>query len=496
VKRVTSRNCRPAAVKDIPIREPGLFRSELIEACSAGERIISCFGLSENGGVRIIAVTARDEFSSIHLSSTLVFNGASYESCAADIPAMHIYEREIYEQFGILPLNHPWLKPVRYPHDRADKNAVMENYPFYTMEGEQLHEVGVGPVHAGVIEPGHFRFMCDGETVHHLEIQLGYQHRGVSSLMLQGDIRSKSTLAESLCGDTAIGHTSAYAQALEYLAGADISRRAAAIRAIALELERIGIHLGDLSALAGDIAYLSGNAVFGALRTYVINTSQALCGNRFGRGLIRPGGVLFDIDAALNEQIHATLRDVAVRTDDMANALFADPGVLARFEKTGTVDTATARSIGMTGPAARASMIRSDVRADHPYGMYNFYPVFPRIMNSGDVFARAYVRYLEIQQSIDLILEILDSLPDDDGLMIPVETFQPGMIVVSMCEGWRGEIVHAVMTGDNGSIRRYYIKDPSLHNWMGLALAVRGNGISDFPVCNKSFNLSYCGNDL
>ena len=288
MKRVTSRNCKPFAVRDIPMRDEDHFRDELLGVHSRNERILCCFGARESGAVRIFVVYSDDANSSLNVSSMSVSEGGSFQSLTPQIPLMHIYERELFESFGIFPENHPWLKPVRYAHDRADKKSVIENYPFFRMDGEQVHEVAVGPVHAGVIEPGHFRFMCDGENIHHLEIQLGYQHRGIEKLLLKGDITSKSVLAESICGDAVVGHTTAYAGAIEALAEADISRRAQAVRGIMLELERIGIHLGDLSAISGDMAYLSGNAIFGALRTYVINTSQSICGNRFGRGIIRP----------------------------------------------------------------------------------------------------------------------------------------------------------------------------------------------------------------
>ena len=495
MKRVTSHNCKPVALSSVPMRDTDRFREELLNACSHGERIICCFGRKEDGAVRIYAVCSDDANSRLHITSMAVSEGGAFPSLTNEIPAMHVYERELFENFGITPENHPWLKPLRYPHDRDNKNSIIETYPFYKMQGEQVHEVAVGPVHAGVIEPGHFRFMCDGENIHHLEIQLGYQHRGAVSLLMKGEIAAKSALVESICGDSVIGHTSAYVGALEALADIDVSRRAQAIRGIMLELERIGIHLGDLSAISGDIAYLSGNAIFGALRTYVINTSQAICGNRFGKGIVRPGGVLFDIDDALAAQIRATLEDVARRTDEMANAMFSDPGVLSRIEKTGVVDAETARAIGMTGPAARASSLKMDVRADHPFGIYKFFPVFPRAMRTCDVFARAYMRYIEIQQSIDLVLEILDSFPEPDDLMTPMKPLAGDSLVVSICEGWRGEIVHALMTDADGRPAAYYIKDPSMHNWTALALSVRGNGISDFPLCNKSFNLSYCGND-
>lgn len=496
MKRVTSRNGRPLPLAQIPELSFPEFRTEILDGVSHGERVLLYFGLRDRGRIKVYSVLANDDNSSLHSLSSSVAEGESFDSLANDIPSLHIFEREIFEEFGILPEGHPWLKPVRYPHNRANKREKTENYPFFSMEGDEIHEVAVGPVHAGIIEPGHFRFMCDGENLHHLEIQLGYQHRGVEEMFLQGNILLKTVLAESIAGDTVIGHAYAYARSMEGLCGIEIPRRAMAIRGIALELERIGIHLGDLSAISGDIAYLSGNALFGAMRTLIINTSQSLCGNRFGRGLIVPGGVHFNIDDTLSDKMRNTLTEVLERTELSCDALFSDPGVLSRLEKTGIVDSASAKALGLTGPVARASGLRHDTRADHPFGIYRYFPVYARMMKGGDVFSRAYMRYLEIQQSIDLIIEILDSLPEGDDLITPLNTMKPDSMIISLVEGWRGEIAHCAITDAAGNIIRYKIKDPSLHNWRGLALAVRGNGISDFPVCNKSFNLSYCGFDL
>jgi Ni,Fe-hydrogenase III large subunit len=496
VKRVTSRNGRLLPLADIPELTINEFRDEILDGFNHGERVILFFGTAFGHNVKLTAVSANDAHSSLHLSSTIIGSNGSYESLTNDIPYLHIFEREIFEEFGITPVNHPWLKPVRYSHTRYNCENKISNYPFFIMSGDEIHEVGVGPVHAGVIEPGHFRFMCDGENIHHLEIQLGYQHRGVEELFLNNDIRQQASLAESVAGDTVIGHIIAWASAVESLADISISRRAEAVRCIALELERIGIHIGDLSAISNDIGYLSGNAIFGALRTVVINTTQALCGNRFGRGLIRCGGVAFDIDDSFASQIRSTLNEVAERVTLMSDAFFSDPGVLSRLEKTGVVDNKTANTLGLSGPAARASAIRRDVRADHPFASYKNFPVYARTMEGGDVFSRAYIRYIEIQQSIDLIIEILDNFPDESSVIEPEDIVTPNALVVSMTEGWRGEIVHCAMTGDDGSVIRYKIKDPSLHNWNALAMSVRRNGISDFPLCNKSFNLSYCGFDL
>jgi len=365
------------------------------------------------------------------------------------------------------------------------------------MNGEEVHEVGVGPVHAGIIEPGHFRFSCHGERIYHLEIELGFQHRGIKDLFIKNKHNPLYLLklAESIAGDTVIGHAGTFARAMESLAGLNVSRQAMIIRTIALELERIGIHLGDLAALSNDVAYLTGNSVLSALRTKVINTTMTICGNRFGRGLISLGGVNNDIDLDLKDKIYNTINKLEDEFNLAAEVLFSSASVLARFEKAGTVLKETAQEIGMVGPAARASGIAIDVRSDHPYGGFSYFPVHKLTLNSGDVFARAYIRYIEITQSIRIIKEQLAALGEGE-LSRLLGKLQPESFVISLAEGWRGEISHAVITDGNGLLKRYKIKDPSFNNWLALALAVRKNGISDFPMCNKSFNLSYCGFDL
>ena len=302
-------------------------------------------------------------------------------------------------------------------------------------------------------------------------------------------------LAESIAGDTVIGHTGTFVRAVESLSDINVSRHVKLIRTVALELERIAVHLGDLSALAGDVAYLTGNSVFGALRTKVINTSMAICGNRFGRGLMAFGGVHFDISSGLRDKILSTILQLDHEVEVAAEVLFSSASVLERFEKTGIVETETALEIGMVGPAARASGVAVDIRSDHPFGAYEYFPAHKLTLDTGDVFARAYIRFIEIQQSMKIITEQLDNLTDGE-LKKTISALQPDSLVVSLTEGWRGEIAHVLITDNNGKLRKVKIKDPSFHNWFGLALAVRENQISDFPVCNKSFNLSYCGIDL
>lgn len=496
MKWIHTKNNWPVRIADIPEMSMEELRPQIVRCCREGQRVVSFFGIPKGKTMQIIVVLADDESSRLYISSALVEKMGSYQSITPEAPRFHIFEREFYEDTGILPEGHPWLKGVRFGHDRADRERTMEKYPFFTMKGEEVHEVAVGPIHAGVIEPGHFRFMCQGEDVHHLEIQLGYQHRGVERLMVERYQRSGIHLAESIAGDTVIGHAIAYTDAIEALSGTEISRRAQSIRAIALEMERAAIHIGDLGAIANDVAYLLGNAVFGVTRTLVINTLLALSGSRFGRGLVREGGVSFDFTPELVREFKQKLTKVLQDVERMGESMFEMASVLSRLDHTGTVDYQAAVDIGLVGPAGRASGVSLDVRADHPFGIYRFYPIHKRTMTSGDVFARSYMRYIEIKQSIDYIFEQLDSIVDDGPCMVPLKKISSDSLVVSITEGWRGEIVHCAITGKKGAITRYKVKDPSLQNWYGLACAVRNNGISDFPLCNKSFNLSYCGNDL
>jgi len=501
MKWAETKNNKPLKIDDIPHIGIKEFIDDAELLAKQKNRLVSLFGMNNNNNVTIYCVFADDENSKLLIASTELKKGESYRSITLNVPSFAMFERELHEEFGIIPKNHPWLKPVRYSHNRFDKASRIENYPFFKMDGEEVHEVAVGPVHAGIIEPGHFRFMCHGETIHHLEIQLGYQHRDIESLILQSssfaDKKFTTHLAESIAGDTAIGHTSAYVQAIESISDCKVSLRAQSIRAIALELERIGIHIGDLGAISNDIGYLMGNAVFGATRTLAINSMLAICGSRFGKGLIKVGGCGFDIYPDLKENLIRTLTKIDSDVTLMSETMLSHATVLSRLETTGIVDPHTAGEIGMAGLAARASGLPIDVRSDHPFGIYRYYPVYKTSIENGDVFARTYLRYTEIKNSIKFIFEQLENLPDsNEPLVQPVQNSTPDSFTVSMVEGWRGEITHCAITDSNGELIRYKIKDPSLNNWFALALAVRNNAISDFPLCNKSFNLSYCGFDL
>jgi len=487
----------------VPVHPVGRFRAIVLEALRGGGRLAALFGRPEDGRILLTAVLADDPEGKLGLLATQV-DGA-YPSLSAEAPAAQGFERELAEQYGVRPEGHPWLKPLRFepPHrsvrdafGRADPAATIPGeYPFFAVEGEEVHEVAVGPVHAGIIEPGHFRFQCHGEHVFHLEIVLGYQHRGVEHLLASGPDRRSMTLAESIAGDTSIGHGLAYATAVEALAGRASPARALALRGVALELERLANHVGDLGALAGDVGYLPTASYCGALRAEFLNATAEICGNRFGRGLLVPGGVRFDLHPEAARALAARVRKAWERARGAAGLFFDSPSVRARLEGTGTLTRETAAALGLVGPAARACGVDRDVRRDHASGIYRFVHVPVVNAETGDVFARSWIRLLEGERSAAFAADQLENLPEG-GVRDPIGALAPRSLVVSLVEGWRGEIAHVAVTDAQGRIARYKVKDPSFHNWFGLAMALRDGQISDFPLCNKSFNLSYAGHDL
>ena len=489
-------------VGEIPVLEYDLFYDKVLEMLSdEAKHCVAYYGIEIQGSIKLICCIANDNARSVSVFSTRITNQKNFlKSLTPVCPQIHIFEREIHENFGVSFEGHPWLKPVRYPYNRADEKAVMDNYPFYEIDSEELHEVGVGPIHAGVIEPGHFRFICNGEKVLHLEIQLGYQHRGIERILALNDSFLKNCIVcENTAGDTAVAHSIAHSQLIESLGSTDAGDALQIERCIGLELERIGIHIGDTAALCGDVAYQLGQVVCEALRTTVINTTQVWCGNRFGKGLIRPGGTNFPLSDNVADEMLKMLSDTGRRYREIADRIYSLQSVLARFEDIGTVTETQALSIGVVGMAARTCGIVRDTRKSHPFQYYKKYNAEPVTYSSGDVLARGLLRATEVRESVKIIFDLLAKwreIKKDADSPIYDYRLKPDSFAISLVEGWRGEIFHSAFTDNNGNIKHYYIKDPSMQNWMALAIAVRNQEISDFPVCNKSFNLSYCGNDL
>jgi Ni,Fe-hydrogenase III large subunit len=492
---IQNAQCVPEA--SIPVLNYSDFFETVIQLMQyKSNHCVNYFGVPGND-IKLYCCIANDSEGVIYLLSTLVNLKEEYPSITATHFSFHVFECEIHENIGVRFADHPWLKPVRFPFNRFDKESTIANYPFYSIESDELHEVGVGPIHAGVIEPGHFRFICNGEQIMHLEIQLGYQHRGVEQLFIQKNkLLQRATLAENISGDTVVGHSIAFAQLYETLCGFKPSEKLCLERAMALEHERIAIHTGDLSAICTDIAYQLGSSVFGRLRTPVINYFQQWCGNRFAKGLIRPGKTNFPFTTELSDKWKAVFNALEPDFIEMYDTLSDLPSTLSRLEKTGVVTADTAFSIGMVGMAARASGVNRDIRASHPQGWFGDIEHHPVIKRHGDVFSRTQMRKEEILQSIGYIRSMLDSTASGVSSEGRLKEPAKNQFVLSLVEGWRGEICHCAITNGDGELISYKIKDPSLHNWLALALSVRNNEISDFPICNKSFNLSYCGNDL
>src|ERR1035437_8977383 len=385
---------------------------------------VNYYGFRQGGKLKLICCMANDNEHSIYVSSSEIFPFSNKSSSFSLLPvgegvrrtdeageglglrsftarhlAFHVFEREIHENFGVKYSDHPWLKPVRFAFNRADKESQIKNYPFYQIESEELHEVGVGPIHAGVIEPGHFRFICNGEQILHLETQLGYQHRGIEKLFLEKKkILQRTTLAESIAGDTVAGHTTAFVNLWESLCGYTADEDLKFSRTLALELERIAIHTGDLSAICTDIAYQLGSSVFGRLRTPLINFFQSWCGNRLAKGLIRASNNHYHFTPELSEQLLKLFDAFETDYNEMWKELKTLPSALARLEKTGVVTQEQAKSIGTVGMTAKSSGVKRDIRNTHPQDLYSKLNHQPILKHHGDVYSRAQIRNEEIKQ--------------------------------------------------------------------------------------------------
>jgi len=468
---------------DIPTIDFNSLRAQL---CATNLRPIAFFGADWGENIKLFVALADDEKGEILVTSSLIHKSIKeYDSITKENSQYHMFEREFYEQFGIKPIGHPWLKPVRKNQD---------DYKFFEIEGDETHQVAVGPIHAGVIEPGHFRFNCQGEKVYNLEIMLGYQHRNVEDLMVKNP---SNQLAESICGDSVMSYSMAYSQLIEALGETKISSKAHLIRRIALEMERIAIHIGDMGAILGDIAYLMGKETYAVTRTLVINTMLEISGSRFIRGLTTVGGVNFDINSNMAEKVISTLDYVKQTVDKMTTAALNSSTVMSRLEKTGNISLESAQELNMVGLMARSCGINIDSRFDFKD---EFYCDLERksIKATNDAYSRFKIRYKEVKESIRFVKKLLKKLTDfrQEKLYTEPNKLIPNSFAISIVEGWRGEIIHIATTDDTGKISRYKIKDPSFNNWWGLSIAVRNNGISDFPLCNKGFDLSYCGFDL
>ena len=376
----------------------------------------------------------------------------------------------------------PWLN-----HDRP--------YEFVRVDGEGVHEIAVGPVHAGTIEPGHFRFSVVGEKVLKLEEHLGYTHKGLEQRFTALPILQGHRLAARVSGDSAVAYSWAYCQALEGMSGRAIPPRAAWLRAVCLELERLANHLGDLGALGNDVGFAFGLTQFSRLKEDLLRATAAAFGRRYLFDIVVPGGVASDLSAEAARALADAVRAVCAETVELRDIYDEHEGVRDRFTGAGRLEPERAARLGVVGLVGRASGQARDVRVDMPDLPYTEIPVAMVVQDGGDVASRVAVRFGEVQESGRLLTRLLSGLPDGmhaEQVGVPAD----GAFGVGLIEGWRGPVLVALQAGPSGSIRRCHPHDPSWQNWPALEHAIMGNIVPDFPLINKSFNLSYSGVDL
>lgn len=433
-----------------------------------------------------------------------------FHSITPHIHAAKWYEREIRDMFGLIAQGHPDLRRlVRHEHWPKGAhplkkdfpwNTVMERrqgeYAFRRIEGEGVFEVPVGPIHAGIIEPGHFRFSVAGEPIMQLELRHFWKHRGVEKLFENLSIVSGPALAEKVSGDTSFGHSLCYCQAGETLMGVEAPPRARYLRTLFLELERLHNHIGDVGAICNDTAYALAHAHCARMKERIMQLNDRLTGSRFLRGVNIVGGVTVNLRPNQLDEIVPALDEIEKDFSELTQILFNNASLTDRLETTGVLKERTAWDHGVMGVVGRASNINRDVRRDHPFAAYTDLRFRVPLYHYGDVRARMRVRIDEVHESLSLIRQAGKSMPDGT-ISAPVSQIPPvGDWALSAVEGWRGEILYFVMAGPDGAIHRCKVRDPSFVNWPAIQFAVLGNIIPDFPLINKSFNQSYAGNDL
>ncbi|MBB1073869.1 NADH-quinone oxidoreductase subunit C [Rhodoferax sp. 4810] len=437
----------------------------------------------------------------------------SYPDLSGIFPAASRMQRAAADLSGVLAEGardqRPWLNHGAWAADHfpllQDPQALpkpepraVTDYPFVRVEGDGVHEIPVGPVHAGIIEPGHFRFSIVGEKILRLEQRLGYTHKGIEQRMTQLPALDAYRLAGRVSGDSTVAYAWAYCMALESACQTTITPRAAWLRALMLESERVANHLGDLGAIANDVAFAFALAQFSRLRENWLRACKLAFGHRLLMDSIVPGGVKTDLLPCGKDALWQRCLEIAVDVRKLSDVFDSHAGLQDRFMVTGRVRSALAAQLGMTGLAGRASSQRRDLRCDHPFEPYDKLRVVMASHVRGDVGARALVRIQEVFESIRLIERILNEMPEGE-VQSPVTLPQQPSRGAGWVEGWRGEIVVALeLAGADQThrIQRCHLHDPSWQNWPVLEHAVMNDIVADFPLINKSFNLSYSGQDL
>ena len=424
------------------------------------------------------------------------------------VPAANWQEREIQDLFGIQLVGHPnprrcvlhddW--PEVFPLRKDfDLHSVLPpfagpRHKFREVEGEGVFQVPVGPVHAGIIEPGHFLFSVAGEPVLYLQLRMFYVHKGIEKLFESLPIPHGVRLAESISGDSGFAHATAFCHAIERAAGVAPPPRARALRTLCLELERLANHIADFGAICTDVAFVTAQMHAMRLKERVLRVNEELTGNRLLRGMAGLGGVRFDFDPGQIRLLAELADDLERQCQDLVGLMRSNAGLRDRLETTGVLTPKVARDLGVVGIAGRASGFDHDLRRDFPDDFYDQVQFTVPVFTEGDVYHRVEVRREEIFQSFAILRQVLARLPAGP-ITAEVGEVPPDRVALGYVEGWRGEIFHWIHTAPGNRLTRCKVKDPSLQNWPALSEAIMGNIIPDFPVVNKSFNLSYAGTD-
>lgn len=430
----------------------------------------------------------------------------SFESLAKCMHSASLFEREIWEMFGIEPKGNPDLRRLRlhdevWPKDnyplrkdfKLTQSADLSDYKFSRVEGEGIFEVPVGPVHAGIIGPGHFRFSVAGEPIINLELRLGFTHRGVEKLFEGRSYIDAVGLSECVSGDSCFTHSLAFVQACEKISGVTVPAQAGILRAVFLELERLYNHVNDIGGMAVDVGFSFAHAYASIIKEAILQLNEKLAGNRYLKGINVVGGVSGGIDEAQKQVLLASLKSIKADFGELVKILHSSVSFMDRVDTTGVLRRKTAEDLGVTGLVARASGIPTDLRK-YFSGVCRQVNFTMMLQENGDVLSRLRVRIAEFEESCRLIETLTAALNKKEELRS--EAPLKGGSALGYAEGWRGPVLYWLKAGPIGTIERCKIVDPSFLNWQGLSYAVLGNIIPDFPLCNKSFDLSYPGNDL
>ena len=431
----------------------------------------------------------------------------SYPSLAGLYPAALRMQRAVTDLLGISTNEadtRGWLRhggwpetffPLRRDDDGSQQYPVVSaSYPFVSVEGDGVHEIAVGPVHAGTIEPGHFRFSVVGEKVLRLEERLGYTHKGVAKRFEHASQQNGHRLAARVSGDSAVAFSWAYCAALESITEIVCPTRAILLRALALEHERLANHLGDLGALGNDAGFAFGLTQFSKMKEDLLRANSAAFGARYLLDYVIPGGVAVDLTADARCRLLDLYDALEPSVTQMRSIYDEHAGLQDRFREAGKLEQATVEKLGAIGLVGRASGIACDLRVDHPWKPYDFLVPKRIVQTDGDVAARVQIRFDEILESLRLCRALLSG-PPIGAIHVSVPVATPDILGIGVIEGWRGPVMMALETGPDGSIRCCHAHDPSWQNWPLIEYAILGNIVPDFPLINKSFNLSYCGQD-